>query len=90
MDTRKSDVNRLYQLAMNYNTYMPGQNQDIALGKYNRNSDADLRQLALQIIQARRGGYIPSRGNLINVNGRWGYDAGYKPLNYSDYGWGEF
>jgi len=90
MNTKQSDINRLYQLAMNYNNFMQGRGSDINLGLYNRNSDTDLGQLARQIIQARRNGYIPSRGNLINVDGRRGYDAGYRPLNYADYGWGEY
>lgn len=88
MEYKQSDIDRLYQLARNYNNYMPGVNQDINLGAYNKNNSNDLSNLALQIVQARQGGFIPSRTNPIYVNNRYGYDNGKYPLNYSQYGFG--
>lgn len=88
--TRQSDIDRLYQIAQNYNTSMPGSNQDIPLGQYNSNNPASLAALANRIIGLRRSGYIPSRGNTINYNGVYGFDAGYVPMNYNQYGFSNY
>ena len=87
---KDSDITRLYQLAQNYNTYMPATSRDIRLGNYDRGNDTSLSALAQRIIMERQLGNIPSRNNPIYINGRWGYDAGYKPINYTQLGWGMY